>query len=233
MEWEKWNKTISEEYYNDMLQESNSLSAHYSSKYQNLRILIMKAYKESLEELGILSSQLIEYKNVYKFDCIFAIKLYSIFLNEEYQIKERIASNDGVWRYIQLCVVPEIIEDRWGINNIDRYYKISRRLYLKILWWYVYLSWNDNLEETKKIIMDDVNTSDTLAQLVERSGRNGYRVELYRAIMKKKVEKKINTDEFRKIMVLNSARVKVINPYLVNGGINEYVDNLIKDVRGI
>ena len=60
-------------------------------------------------------------------------------LDGEYKIKERVASSDGVWRYIQLCVVPEIIATRWGIENKDRFYKVSRRLYLKILWWNVYL----------------------------------------------------------------------------------------------
>lgn len=232
MEWEKMSKKYAEDYFNEMFEENQRLLAHYSTKYQDLRILIMKAYKESLDELELDSKELIKYNNIYKFDCIFAIKLYRIFLDGEYKIKERVASSDGVWRYIQLCVVPEIIATRWGIENKDRFYKVSRRLYLKILWWYVYLSWNDNLEETKKIIINDVNTSDTLAQLVERSGRNGYRVELYRTIMKKKTEEKINTQEFRKLMVLNSARVKVIDPYLVNGGIEKYVNELIKDIRG-
>lgn len=232
MEWEKMSKKYAEDYFNEMFEENESFTAHYSAKYQDLRILIMKAFKESLDELELNSMDLVKYNNIYKFDCIFAIKLYSIFDDGEYRIRERIASNDGVWRYIQLCVVPEIIAYRWGKENKDRFYKVSRRLYLKILWWYAYLSWNDNLENTKKIIMADVNTSDTLAQLVERSGKNGYRLELYREIMKKKTIENINTQEFRKLMVLNSARIKVINPYLVNGGIEEYVDKLIKDVRG-
>lgn len=231
MEWEKMNKKYAEEYFNELVEESQNPIAHYGAKYQDLRILIMKAYIESLKELEITSDELKDYKNVYKFDCIFAIKLYQIFLEEPYKIKEKIASNDGIWRYIQLCVVPEIIANRWGKENRDRFYKVSRRLYLKILWWYVYLSWNSSLEETKNIIMNDVNTSDTLAQLVERSGRNGYRIELYRTIMRKKTQNELNTLEFRKLMVLNSARVKVINPYLVNGGIKEYVENLIRDVR--
>lgn len=232
MEWEKMSKKYAEDYFNEMFEENKNITAHYSTKYQDLRILIMKAFKESLDELELNSTDLAKYNNIYKFDCVFAIKLYSIFMEEKYRIKERIASNDGVWRYIQLCVVPEIIANRWGMENKDRFYKVSRRLYLKILWWYVYLSWNNSLEETKKIIMSDVNTSDTLAQLVERSGKNGYRLELYREIMKKKTIENINTQEFRKLMVLNSARIKVINPYLVNGGIEEYVDKLIKDVRG-
>ena len=173
MEWEKMNKKYAEDYFNEMFQEGQNPSAHYSSKYQDLRILIMKSYREALEELKIDPKELKNYSNIYKFDCIFAIKIYNIFSEGEYKIKERIASNDGVWRYIQLCVVPEIIEERWGKDNKDRFYKVSRRLYLKILWWYVYLSWNNNLDETKQIIMNDINTSDTLAQLVERSGRNG------------------------------------------------------------
>lgn len=231
MEWKKISKKFAEDYYNEIFENNSTVLAHYEPNYQNLKINIMKAYKESLNEINTDSENLKQYKNIYKFDCIFGIKLYEIFSSGEYKIKNSIASDDGIWRYIQMCVVPEIIASRWGIENRDRFYKISRRLYLKILWWYVYLSWNDNLEDTKKIIIDELNTSDTLAQLVERSGRDGYRVELYREIMKQKVEAKINSQEFRKLMVLNSARVKVINPYLVNGGIKEYVYKLIKDVR--
>ena len=37
-------------------------------------------------------------------------------------------------------------------------------------------------------------------------------------------------DDYDKILDLLIK--KVINPYLVNGGIEEYVDKLIKDVRG-
>ncbi len=232
MEWKKMNKKIAEDYYNEIIEGSQKIVAHYSSEYQDLRILLMRAYKEALEELNIQGSELRNYNNIYKFDCIFGIKIYEVFSTVPYQIKERIASNDGVWRYIQLCVVPEIIAERWGIDNIDRYYKVPRRLYLKILWWYVYLSWENTIEDTKKIIIDKVNTSDTLAQLVERSGKNGYRIDLYRCIMKKKTENQINTEDFRRLMVLNSARVKVLNPYLVNGGINSYVDSLINFVRG-
>ena len=232
MEWEKIGKKYAEEYYDEMFEDRDIPLAHYENKYQDLRILLKKAYKESLIDIGVEDEELMKYKNIYKFDCLFAIRIYNIFSDGEYAIRESLASNDGIWRYIQMFVVPEIIASRWGIDNRDRFYRISRRLYLKILWWYVYLSWNESLEETKKIIMDDINTSDTLAQLVERSGKDGYRIELYREIMKRKVEEKVNTQEFRRLMVLNSARVKIINPYLINGGISQYVDNLIKDIRG-
>lgn len=232
MEWEKISKKYAEEYYDEMFEDKEIPLIDYENKYQDLRILIKKAYKESLIDIGVNEENLMQYKNIYKFDCIFGIRLYHIFSDGKYEIRENIASDDGIWRYIQMFVVPEIISSRWGIENRDRFYKISRRLYLKILWWYVYLAWNENLEETKRIIMDDVNTSDTLAQLVERSGRDGYRIELYREIMKRKVEEKINTQEFRRLMVLNSARVKIINPYLVDGGISQYVNDLIKDIRG-
>ncbi|MNU08399.1 hypothetical protein D3C72_2544220 [compost metagenome] len=51
--------------------------------------------------------------------------------------------------------------------------------------------------------------------------------------MKKKCENQLDTKEFRKLMVLNNARVKVINPYLLDDGVEEYVLNLIKEVRGM
>ena len=33
-------------------------------------------------------------------------------------------------------------------------------------------------------------------------------------------------DQFRKIMTLNTMKIQVIDPYLVNGGIEKYVDEL-------
>lgn len=223
MEWEIFNKAIAETIYEKI---ENGERYPLTPFYQNLKLELMRIFKETKEELGIQD----EIKNRYEFDCILALKLYNL-LNTQYNMNEKQATNDGMWRFIQLAVVPEIIIERWGMNT-QRFYEKGNRMYLKILWWYCHLSWNENQMKTRDILLSSVNNTDTIAQLVERIGEYGYRIELYREIMKKKHEVQLSHDEFRKLMVLNNARVKVINPYLLNGGVVEYVDMLINDVRG-
>ena len=31
--------------------------------------------------------------------------------------------NNGMWRYLSICVIPDIVAKRWGIDNHDRYWK--------------------------------------------------------------------------------------------------------------
>lgn len=223
MEWKEYSREEAK-YRFDELQEG--VKEEIPQEYSELKLQLSQAFREALKLVGNDIKN-----NRYKFDCYFAIMIYKIFNQGKYAIKERDASNDNIWRYIQMVVIPNIIHERWGWNP-QRFYEKGNRIYIKILWWYVHLSWNNSEFETLNILLDEVNSTDTIAQLVERIGENGYRIEVYRDIMRKKSKYKLNANEFRKLMVLNSARTKVINPYLLSDGEAEYVDNLIKDVRG-
>jgi hypothetical protein len=206
----------------------NELKA-YKIEYSSLNIELNKNFNETLQELKV--NNISELKgNTYKFDCLFALRIYQTFQNDKYKMEVRDASNDNIWRYIQMCVVQNLIYERWGLNP-NRFYDRNNRIYLKVLWWYIYLSWNKSIDKTKEIILSKANSSDTIVQLVERVGDSGYRIELYRKIMEQKSMNLINQDEFRKFMVLNSARIKIINPFLMNGGVEEYVQDLISSIR--
>ena len=50
--------------------------------------------------------------------------------------------------------------------------------------------------------------------------------------MKQKTSNSFSTDEFRKMMVINSAKINVVNPYLLDGGISKYVEDLVNSVKG-
>ena len=232
MNWRELSKGEAQIYHNEYILNREEIKPGFDDvSYQNIRIELNRMFKQSLAEIGLKEGELLNNKNVaYDFDLSFGVKIFEFFHEGEYAMNEREASNDSIWRYIQVEVIPDLMAARWGKSNTDRFYNVSRRLYLKILWWYVFLSWTGDIDETKELLKD--NTTDTIAQLVERSGLNGYKIELYRSIMKQKYEKKINPIEFRKLLVLNSARSKVVNPYLVKGGIDSYVNNLIKDIRG-
>lgn len=165
--------------------------------------------------------------SLYHQDLLLALKLFEI-LNEVYDFSEREASQDGKWRFLSLNVVPELIHNRWGFNE-SRFYQHSSRMYLKSLWWYIYLSWQGTGADTYSILRG--NTTDELVQLVERTGSKGYRVDVYRKVMKYYSE--VNTSEkqnkneiFRKVMKLNTARVKIIEPALYKGGTSQYVKEL-------
>lgn len=196
-------------------------------EYEQMRNDLLNAMKTTAFDLEIEKSKI---QNAgYDFDLNFGLKLYSI-LTKGYHLNPRIASDDNVWRYLSMKVVPDIVFYRWGINP-GRFWKESRRIWLKTLWWYIYLSWKNNEEETYEILKD--NTTDEVVQLVERSGPSGYRVETCRCIMEyygtlEKESKKRNNQIFRRVMKLNTARTKVIEPALVEGGEKMYVKELFE-----
>lgn len=167
----------------------------------------------------------------YAYDLAFAVPFYET-ITKKYGMTERYASNDGIWRYLSVKVVPDIVLSRWGHRDA-RFWKESRRIWLKALWWYIHLSWQGNAESTMMILKD--NTADVLVQLVERPGPQGYRVDVSRKIMKTLASVPGVSNRatlFRKIMVLNTARLKVIEPALCNEGVAGYVRQLFEYFNG-
>ena len=185
-------------------------------------------FSQTLSEIGI-SPELISTKNYsYQVDYVYGLKIYCL-LNNKYGMTPRAASSAGIWRFLSVQVVPDIIDLRYGNNHPDRYWKKAKRLWLRVLWWYIHLSWQG--DEAKTAIVLKENSTDEILQLVDRCGRGGYRVELYRELMRQHAELDVaerrKSQIFRKIMVLNTARVQVVEPGLVSGGERQYVADLI------
>lgn len=172
-------------------------------------------------------------REVYPDDLKFALELYGT-LNDKYGMTPGIASDDDVWRYIQMNVVPDVVYDRWADKgrpgeriNEDRFWKNSRRMWLKTLWWYIHLSLqNDSLNDTYEILKN--NTADDISQLVERAG-SGYRVELYRAVMRR-YHAYTGGDPMilRKVLKLNVVRCTTVEPLLFSSGVDGYVESLFR-----
>ncbi|MCE7785401.1 DUF6339 family protein [Staphylococcus xylosus] len=190
--------------------------------FNELRQKLLKARDDIFLEYQLDSVEKLDYK----FDLLFGVRLFEI-LNANIAFYNRDAMNDDLWRYLSIKIIPDIVHSRWGFNE-DHYFKTSRRIWLKTIWWYVNLSWMGNIKDTYKLLMN--NTTDTILQLVERPGI-GYNVEMYRELMKQYNEYSDSSRQlFRRVLKLNTARLLTTSPELVEGGIPQYVDDLFKAV---
>lgn len=165
----------------------------------------------------------------YGYDILLGLELYD-FLNPDNGFTLRLASDPDVWRYISMKVVPDVIYERWGIDSPERFYKRPSRIYLSAIWWYIHLSWNQDKEETYRII--EKNSTDEVVNLVERAGARGYRIDFTREFMRQYNERRTANDRmlFRKVLKLNTARSVVLEPELHQGGIKGYIASLFDDV---
>jgi len=177
--------------------------------------------------------------NEYFVDSQFGILLY-LYLKKQSWFSVRLASNDGFWRYFSLKVIPETVGKRWGKDNDDHYWSKPNRIWLKQIWWYVYLSWNTDEKTTRKIIESPNCSTDTILNFVERTGRKGTSVETYRHIISiyskipaqdlaKYRKNSKNDDLFRVVMKINTARAMVVEPAFYTGGYEGYAKKLFID----
>lgn len=194
--------------------------------YQRLRNQLVEAWENTNEEL---QADRTNKRYEYMRDLKFGMRLYRILSTGEFTMHPRLAADVGIWRYISINVVPEIIKERWPKESSweDRFYRKPNRIYLKILWWYIYLSWQGDEKNTYTVL--EANNSDTISQLVERSGAHGYNLELYRKIMVRHFFQDPSERSmmlFRKVMKLHTARIRTRQPEMLPGGINQYVEEL-------
>lgn len=190
----------------------------------SIRDALIKAREDIFDQEGFDGADKLDYK----FDLLFGLKLYEI-LSPSAGFNDRAASSDDIWRLLSIKVVPDIVHARWSLNA-DRYYKQSRRIWLKAMWWYIHLSWQGTPEKTLAILQK--NTTDTVVQLVERPGL-GYHVEMYRELMKQYAEyEDTSRNLFRQVMKLNTAQLLIISPELIEGEIPSYVQDLFVTAGG-
>lgn len=198
-----------------------------TSKHEDLRNDFISIQDKIFEKYSLDNLD----KQGYLLDLSFGLETY-VLLKNSYNFTLRDASNDDVWRFLQMEIVPDIVFIRWGGFNAERFYSSNRRLWLKSIWWYVHLSWKNSVSETFDILKD--NSTDTIMQLIERPGQ-GYNLGLYREIMHQyhSASKESATPRrlFRQVLILNNARTAAMSPELSEGEIAEYVSTLFKDVE--
>lgn len=160
----KWNSLNKDDAHTKMLMWVDEPIVDCNNEDLPLREDILNIYKIVVYDLDLPKNEI--NNSGYKFDLQFGLKLFRL-LNESYGFTLREASDDSVWRHLSVNVVPDIVYSRWG-NNPSRFWKVPRRIWLKTLWWYIYLSWQNNMISTERILMN--NSTDEIVQLVERSG---------------------------------------------------------------
>ena len=190
-----------------------------------------KDYEDLRKDISIIFQTASEEKDTYRMDVCFGVLLYDYLRNMPW-FTERLASDDGFWRYLSLVCVPDLVGKRWGNDNADHYYVKPSRIWLKTVWWYVHLSLKDaDTEKTRNLLLSANFNTDTILNLVERTGRGGTNIGVYRAIMEHygALYGPKNKD-FRSLMKLNTARTVVVEPVLYDGGINGYAISLFNDL---
>ena len=222
------------------------LNDEIPEEYKSLRVDVLKAYDDARHK--VRDNEAFRKKKDYFTDLFFALDFYEIM--KKYDFSVRMASNDQIWMYLCVIVFPDIVHNRYSgakaktdngviVKNIneERFWKTRRRIYLKVLWWYVFLSLqtdergNDDIEGTFSVLKD--NSTDEIVQIVERSGMAGYRVDVFRELMKyySRNRDRYDNTTFRKVMVLNTARTQIVEPDLIDGGVKEYVKELFDFVK--
>lgn len=167
------------------------------------------------------------------------------------------ANDDDVWRYVSVNVMPDITFIRYPnqtgdvdvireyIPNLSyaigiktekdsvhikkkRFYSHTRRIWLKTLWWYVYLGWQGNFEKTYSVLQN--NGTNIISHFIERPGR-GYRPALFRYMLYAYSLLPEQKDSiFRAAAKMNLAKCVTTEPALTIGGELQYSKALFEEV---
>lgn len=226
MDWENIKYSLSTAENNFERLDSNTFQSFtVDEKYNELRNDLVEIRDKVFDNHNFDNVE----KLGYAFDLTFGLELYEL-LNNKYNFKLRHAANNDIWRFLQIEIIPDIVHSRWEFNEA-RFFTANRRLWLKTLWWYIHLGWDEDKPTTYNNLKE--NTTDTVMQLVERPGI-GYNIDLYREIMKKYTQYSTDDNDsrlmFRRVLILNNARISTITPELAEGGIERYVETLYHDV---
>lgn len=168
-------------------------------------------------------------RKMYPIDVEVGLDLYGYLSEHGFTAVE--ASDDDIWRFMSIKVFPDLTYLRYpdpeketkehgGRINRKRFFSHTRRIWIKTLWWYVYLSWQGSKEATRSVLSE--NGANIISHFIETPGK-GYRVDLYRALMGHYAARADKGDKlFRSVAKLNGAECRNIEPSLMPGGVAEY-----------
>jgi hypothetical protein len=213
MKWSTLNPTLARRRYDDMAGTRSFVASSMAPEYAKLREQLLEAIPrfDNQENLG-----------AGMYDVAAGLAVYRILGAAGLDVRS--AADDGVWRFLSLKVVPDLVAGRWAKVPEERFWRGRSRIWLRTIWWLVHLTWQESEDRTRAVLADV--TTDTIVQLVERPGRGGFRIELIRALFRERSVRKPSQQQFRALMKLNTARVIMTEPMFCVGGIDGYVRDL-------
>lgn len=204
------------------------LDNDYLKVSQDIESLYEKAKKKTIEYSN---------RKEYFLDITFGVELYTYLHNQPW-FNLRTASDNGFWRYLSIVILPNLVAERWGRDNEDHFWRKPTRIWLRTIWWYIHLSWKNDSNETFKMLSSEMFDTDVILNLVERSGRKGTNIAVYRSIVEHYGNQSLQNIRnykhgkgktlFRAVMCLNTTRSIVVEPELYSGGVDGYVKGLFK-----
>lgn len=220
-------ETVSEESFENLVEawKSGKFSEDIDPEYSELRTKIFDEYCKYQNASG------------YEIDLRVGLALYEIFLKDEFKLNPIDANDDDIWRYLSVRMFLDITylrmpkSDRFGVYfSHDRVYKHTKRIWIKQLWWWIHLGWQGDVESTYEVLKN--YGSGCISQVLERAGK-GYRVDIIRTLLKKTAERRLYSknlqNEFMALMMLYYAKTFVIEPTLVDGGIDAFLDRILDE----
>jgi hypothetical protein len=211
MKWTSLNPALAQRRHEEMVSTRSYVANGLAADYAVLREKLLQAIPRFDAAAGAGA-----------YDVATGLALYRVL--GEAGMDVRTAADDGVWRFLSLRVLPELVQARWSHAPAERFWRGRSRIWLRVCWWLIHLAWQGTEEKTRAVLADV--TTDTVVQLVERPGRGGFRVELTRALFSERSRRRFTQSEFRALMKLNTARVMVTEPWFCDGGIGGYVREL-------
>lgn len=212
------NLSLSRRRYDDMESSGDFTPSGLTKEHQDLRASI-------LTEIPLYSQRPEQQTSAGTYDIEVGLALYRILAI--HGMNQRSAADDGLWRFLSVRLLPDLVAARWGKSAAARYWKGRSRIWLRAMWWMVHLAWQGTEDDTRASLR--TVTTDTVVQLVERPGRAGFRVELTRSLFTERKLRKPSQDQFRAIMKLNTAKVLVVEPSLFMGGVAGYAKALFTE----
>lgn len=212
MIWSRLTTAASRSRFSDM-KAAGFTPAELTPEHRRLRAILMQA----LPPCGANHEE-----SVGSYDTSTGIRLYAALQAEGFNV--RAAADDGVWRHLSLCVLPDLVEQRWPHKPEERFWRSRSRIWLRSIWWLTHLAWQGS-EAATRTALSGV-TTDMVVQLIERPGRNGFRVDLARTLFSERSVHAVGQNDFRAMMKLNTARLMVVAPEFAEGGISGYVRRL-------
>ena len=211
------------EYYVSLGTIPESVFEKLNSDYRKVRNRLLDFEEEADKE-----------NTAYKKDLCFACLIYEYFQKEDF-FNDTVANNLGFWIYLCMQVAPDIVFRRHGL--VDSYFfNKNGRIYLQALWLYIHMSFQTDIETTKTML--EKLSTDYILQMAERTGRDGFYVDVYREIVRVIVSlpssvanAKVNgANLFRRVMIQNTAKTNVYN-LVAENKITEYVQSLFRSCK--